>query len=668
MKRLTLLLFFFSFSIVFAQRTRIDKLNRLLEQTTQDSTKVLLMFELTQSYLYVSVDSGFIYAQKALKLARQSNFRKGEGRALNAVGMALREKGDFPAALSHAYQALRIAKETGDRKGEALAINSIGVIYTPLQDHRKAVYYLQESLDLFTAIGDRIGMARELQNLFTPYMRLQNYDSARLVNDRAYALVLKLPKEEQVYRATIIRQKGELEAALDCLPKALTYHRQALQYAYRDGNLRSQLQIQRMMSDVFQKLNQPDSALHYAYAAFFNNRRVMMSGTQGLARNIAQQYKAKQQWDSAFHYQELAARANDSVWGPAKINQLQLLIVDEQQRQQDQKDKEEHYKNNVKLYSSLAGMAVLLLLAGLLYRNNQQQQKANRLLHRQKEEINHQRHNAEKALTELKTAQTQLIQREKMASLGELTAGIAHEIQNPLNFVNNFSEVSEELVEEMQAELQKGEIEEAQSIADDIRLNLQKIHHHGKRAGSIVSGMLEHSRTATGERQSTDLNALADEYLRLAYQGLRAKNKDGSTARFNCELITDFAPDLGKPEIVPQEIGRVLLNLYNNAFYAVHQKQMTAPTDYQPTIWVSTQEVNGQVRMKVKDNGMGIPEPIRAKIFQPFFTTKPTGEGTGLGLSLSYDIVTKGHGGTLTVESEEGEFTEFIIHLPIKTY
>jgi two-component system NtrC family sensor kinase len=237
-----------------------------------------------------------------------------------------------------------------------------------------------------------------------------------------------------------------------------------------------------------------------------------------------------------------------------------------------------------------------------------------------------------------------------------------------LNFVNNFSEVSEELVEEMQAELQKGEIEEAQSIADDIRLNLQKIHHHGKRAGSIVSGMLEHSRTATGERQSTDLNALADEYLRLAYQGLRAKNKDGSTARFNCELITDFAPDLGKPEIVPQEIGRVLLNLYNNAFYAVHQKQMTAPTDYQPTIWVSTQEVNGQVRMKVKDNGMGIPEPIRAKIFQPFFTTKPTGEGTGLGLSLSYDIVTKGHGGTLTVESEEGEFTEFIIHLPIKTY
>ena len=662
MKHFTLLLFFFafSFSMVFAQRTRIGKLKRLMEQPIPDSSKVLLMSELAQSYMYVSGDSAFILGQQTLKFAQQSGFRKGEGRAFNALSTALREKGDFPAALSQAYQALSIAKETEDRKGEALAINSIGLTYMLLQAYRKSEHYMKQSLELYTALGDRAGMVRELQNLFQPYLRLKQLDSARLVNDRAYALLLKLPKEEQVNRATIIRQKGELEAASGHWTNALTYYRQALGHARQDGNLRSQLQIQRQMSDVFQKLNQPDSALHYAYSAFYNNRRVMMSGTQGLARVIAQQYKAKHQWDSAFHYQELAARANDSVWGPTKINQLQLLILDEQQRQQDQKTKEEHFKNNVKLYSSLAGAMVLLLLAGILYRNNQQKHKANRLLHQQKEEINHQRHNAEKALAELKSTQAQLIQKEKMASLGELTAGIAHEIQNPLNFVNNFSEVSEELVEEMQEELQKGEIEEAKAIADDIRLNLEKIHHHGQRASAIVKGMLEHSRTTTGERQRTDLNALADEYLRLAYQGLKAKNKD-----FHCELITDFDINLGKVDVVPQEIGRVLLNLYNNAFYAVKEKQKTASVDYKPTVTISTKQTDKQIEIRVRDSGMGIPDAIKDKIFQPFFTTKPTGEGTGLGLSLSYDIVTKGHGGTLEVESVEGKGTEFILSLSL---
>jgi signal transduction histidine kinase len=262
-------------------------------------------------------------------------------------------------------------------------------------------------------------------------------------------------------------------------------------------------------------------------------------------------------------------------------------------------------------------------------------------------------------LTELKATQTQLIQKEKLASLGELTAGIAHEIQNPLNFVNNFSEVSAELVDELKEELARGDTGEANAIADDLKQNLQKIHHHGGRAASIVKGMLEHSRTSTGEKQSTNLNALADEYLRLAYQGLRAKAKD-----FNCELVTDFAADLAPIAVVPQEIGRVLLNLYNNAFYAVHEKQKTAPAGYKPTVMVRTHQANGHVEIRVRDNGAGIPEAIKSKIFQPFFTTKPTGEGTGLGLSLSYDIITKGHGGTLAVKTDSGLFTEFIITLP----
>ncbi|MCY7351192.1 MAG: histidine kinase [Cytophagaceae bacterium] len=263
------------------------------------------------------------------------------------------------------------------------------------------------------------------------------------------------------------------------------------------------------------------------------------------------------------------------------------------------------------------------------------------------------------SLENLKATQTQLIQKEKMASLGELTAGIAHEIQNPLNFVNNFSEVSVELHDELGEELDRGDTAEAKVIAVDIKQNLQKITQHGQRASSIVKGMLEHSRTSTGDKQPTDLNALADEYLRLAYHGLRAKDKD-----FNAELKTDFDPNLGMVEVVPQELGRVLLNLFNNAFYAVSENKKQQPDSYQPTVSVSTKRENGQVEIQVRDNGTGMPEAVKAKIFQPFFTAKPTGQGTGLGLSLSYDIVTKGHGGSLDVQSTEGAGSEFVIRLP----
>jgi signal transduction histidine kinase/ligand-binding sensor domain-containing protein len=266
----------------------------------------------------------------------------------------------------------------------------------------------------------------------------------------------------------------------------------------------------------------------------------------------------------------------------------------------------------------------------------------------------------EKAYRELKSTQSQLIQAEKMASLGELTAGIAHEIQNPLNFVNNFSEVSSELVNEMKQELSAGSWQSATEIADDIKQNLEKINYHGKRAGDIVKGMLQHSRTSTGQKELTDINALADEYLRLAYHGLRAKDKS-----FNADFKTDFDPGLPKISVIPQDIGRVLLNLINNAFYAVFERNKKGESGYVPTVSITTKPTaNGQVLIAVKDNGNGIPEQIKDKIFQPFFTTKPTGQGTGLGLSLSYDIV-KAHGGELKVETKEGDGTVFRINLPI---
>jgi signal transduction histidine kinase len=275
-------------------------------------------------------------------------------------------------------------------------------------------------------------------------------------------------------------------------------------------------------------------------------------------------------------------------------------------------------------------------------------------------QIQEEKQRAENALAELQVTQKQLIQSEKMASLGELTAGIAHEIQNPLNFVNNFSEVSKELLEEMREAIEKGDSEEVKEIMHDVIQNLEKINHHGKRADGIVKGMLQHSRSSGGQKEPTNINSLADEYLRLAYHGLRAKDKS-----FNATMKTDFDESIGNINIISQDIGRVILNLITNAFYVVAERRKEEGEKYEPTVTVSTKKINNGVEIKVCDNGSGIPQKILDKIFQPFFTTKPTGQGTGLGLSLSYDIV-KAHGGELKVETKENEGTEFIVNLPVK--
>jgi signal transduction histidine kinase len=265
----------------------------------------------------------------------------------------------------------------------------------------------------------------------------------------------------------------------------------------------------------------------------------------------------------------------------------------------------------------------------------------------------------EKAYHELRSAQAQLIQSEKMASLGELTAGIAHEIQNPLNFVNNFSEINAELIDEVSKAIDTDNKDEAKDLLMSLRENEEKIHYHGQRADGIVKSMLQHSRTSTGIKEPTDINALADEYLRLAYHGLRAKDKS-----FNAKMETDFDPAIGKVNIIPQDIGRVLLNIYNNAFYAVIERKKIIGDAFEPVVSVVSKKLNNQIEIRVKDNGIGIPRKVIDKIFQPFFTTKPAGQGTGLGLSLSYDIV-KAHLGEFKVETKEGEWTEFIIHLPL---
>jgi two-component system NtrC family sensor kinase len=336
-------------------------------------------------------------------------------------------------------------------------------------------------------------------------------------------------------------------------------------------------------------------------------------------------------------------------------SQEQIGLLEKEQFIKEQENKTQR----LWIFSIAGGLISAILILLLLYRSNKSKQKANTLLNQQKQEIEQQKNKAENTLTELKATQAQLIQSEKMASLGELTAGIAHEIQNPLNFVNNFSEVSNELIDEMNEELDKGDIDEAKAISLDLKLNLEKINHHGKRADGIVKGMLQHSRSSSVTKELTDINNLADEYLRLAFHGLRAKDKT-----FNASLNTDFDETIGSINVFPQDIGRVILNLITNAFYAVTEKKKSCSGNYDPTVTVKTKKSGNNVEVQVTDNGNGIPQKALDKIFQPFFTTKPTGQGTGLGLSLSYDIV-KAHGGELKVETKEGEGSTFSIIIPV---
>ncbi len=402
---------------------------------------------------------------------------------------------------------------------------------------------------------------------------------------------------------------------------------------------------------------QKDSSLYFAKMGFqiFNTLGIYSGETVNIGtvyQKLYDSYNLRGQTDSAYKYAGLALSAKDKVTNIRIKNlaEFQKLSLKEQLRLQHLEKERALYQSRIRIYALITGLAVFLIIAGILYRNNRQKHKANEVL--------------KSTLRNLKSAQTQLIQSEKMASLGELTAGIAHEIQNPLNFVNNFSEVNKEMLEELKAESKKPKAERDEQLEteliNDLIENEAKINHHGKRADSIVKGMLEHSRSRSGEKKPTNLNALADEYMRLSYHGLRAKDK-----AFNAEMVMRLDPDLPRINVIGQDIGRVLLNLFNNAFYAVNQKKKSVGDGYKPEVSVTTLTENGQVTIKVKDNGIGMPDAIKEKIMQPFFTTKPTGEGTGLGLSLTYDMVVKGHGGSIQVESVVGEGSEFAISLPV---
>jgi signal transduction histidine kinase len=433
---------------------------------------------------------------------------------------------------------------------------------------------------------------------------------------------------------------------------AFNYLRESIAGAAANGDYITQVEACVAISGFFKTTQNHDSAIYYANKGFSAANSIKyLLGIYKNSKLLAEEYE-QLNVQEALHYRKIYDSLNEIMYGAKKVQDLQKTLAEEQVRQQQIQQEQIEKETRLKQYGFIAGLAIMLLVAIFLYRNNLQKRKANNLLQHQKEIV-------ESTLTELKATQAQLIQSEKMASLGELTAGIAHEIQNPLNFVNNFSDLNAELISEMKDEIDKGNIHEVKAIANDIEENEKKINHHGKRADSIVKGMLQHSQSSIGVKEPTDINALADEYLRLAYHGLKAKDK-----RFNATFNTDFDQSIGKIKIIPQDIGRVLLNLYNNAFYAVAEKQKLSGDGYEPRVTVYTKKINGEVEISVADNGNGIPEKVMDKVFQPFFTTKPTGQGTGLGLSLSYDII-KAHQGKININNSPGAGAEFIITLPI---
>ena len=623
-----------------AQNIYTDSLRQRLAVSKTDTSRVLLMAELCFYYRYSNSDSSVFYGESSLTLAKQIKFFRGECQAMARLGLTMREKGNLPKSLELQFAALKIAEDHNYMLEQSGCLRRIGLVYMDLKYYRKAIDYYQRARKIDLAIGYVRGEAIACMNMGITYQFMNNRDSALYYNDRAFK-GLGYIKD---LIADVYRTRGDIEAMNGNTNNAIAYYNKGIQYGLKINDFRTVSNIYANMAAMYKGIKKPDSSIYCATKGIEYGQRTAFKRGIFLSATLLSQLYDSVNAKEALRYYKIASEAKDSLFGAGNIQTIQALVAKEESRQQEVENAKVAYQNRLKQYGLLAGLGVFSMIALILYRNNRQKLKANQVL--------------ESTLANLRSTQSQLIQSEKMASLGELTAGIAHEIQNPLNFVNNFSEVNKELLVEMNDEIEKGNFSEVKILAKDIIDNEDKIRHHGMRADGIVKGMLQHSRSSSGVKEPTDINALADEYLRLAYHGLRAKDKS-----FNATMKTDFDPTIGNIIAIPQDIGRVILNLITNAFYAVAEKAKLSEENYKPTVTVSTKKMNNEVEIWVKDNGNGIPQKVLDKIFQPFFTTKPTGQGTGLGLSLSYDIV-KAHGGGIKVQTKEGEGAEFVIVLP----
>jgi signal transduction histidine kinase len=658
--------FFLTFLIVtfaygaFAQNATLNRLKIRLNAATNDLAKVQILDSLSMynMFFYHGADSTFNYCQENINRAIQlpdkkylvlayarlsfyyfnvSQYRESLSAALKGVDLA--EQYHTTDYLSSLYYNLTWCYQNLNEERQALKYAFLGIRY--LKENKDP--FFDQSLHLYGLTGlcyqnlDKGDSAIFYYKKMSAASLVSKELSARVIADFHWVLYyLFYTKQYRKADSVIADGIKQCRATGDFLLGAF--------YIYSANSALGQNNIPKAITQAKMGLK---------LSALINYRQ----GERTAAALLASIYGKVKKQDSAYYYlkkQDSLKAVVDEHGNALGIQQFQF------DQQLNKKEKaaagaiqQQRQWTRTLIYVFATAFAFLIVILTIQWRNSAQKRKANETLQKQKEKV-------ESTLMELRSAQTQLIQREKMASLGELTAGIAHEIQNPLNFVNNFSEINREMIDELEKELKAGHVVEALKIAAGIKQNEEKINHHGKRADSIVKGMLAHSRVSSGHKEPTNINKLAAEYLRLAYQGLRAKDKS-----FNAQLVTTFDVALPTVNVIPQDIGRVLLNLFNNAFYAVRQKQNTAGATYRPEVSVTTNAENGKAIIKVKDNGTGIPDNIKDKIMQPFFTTKPAGQGTGLGLSLTYDIVVKGHGGNIKVDSVEGEGTEFTIVLPM---
>jgi len=671
MKPLTkLLLLLFLPALVHAQRS-LDSLRNAYLNAASDSARYTAGKYIYDYYEESNKDSALYYAQQSLLLAQRNKEILAAAYNMDNTAYQLIGMGKDAEALRYVLEAFNIVEDPKNERESTWILFShpfngsnrllllaythhmFAILMRETQNTEQELFHYKEARRIASEIGHPVRQMLASMNLGRSYMTVNKLDSAMMYEKEAEQLNLRSSFKK--YLGQIYLTLGNIYSEKNNLPQTLDNYYKSMKVSKEENNLNGLNNSYFFLAKYFLATGEKDSALYYA---MLNLQTIQQLGAVRWFRvnlgtvyeNVYLAYKMRNQTDSVLKYQALTLVVKDSLY-KARIKNLadfQAVTLNEQLRLQNIEKDKINYQNKVSTYFFLGGIAVLLLLAIIFYRNNRQKQKANRVL--------------ESTLSNLKSTQSQLIQSEKMASLGELTAGIAHEIQNPLNFVNNFSELNKELLAEMNEEITKGNYDEVKAIAKDITDNEEKINHHGKRADAIVKGMLQHSRSTSGQKEPANINALADEYLRLAYHGLRAKDKS-----FNATLKTDFDETIGNINIISQDIGRVILNLITNAFYAVNEKAKSGYDNYEPIVTVRTAmltaEGNNKVQISVADNGDGIPQKVLDKIFQPFFTTKPTGQGTGLGLSLSYDIV-KAHGGEMKVETKEGQGSAFIIQLP----
>ncbi|MEP6583150.1 MAG: tetratricopeptide repeat protein [Ginsengibacter sp.] len=604
-------------------------------------------------------DTSIQFYEKSISISERNNDKISLPGSYSNIAIGFQQLSNYAQALFYQQKSLKLAETNHDESSQAYTLVNMGITYTLIRDSLRAEQTYRKSITLAEKNSLKNVELYAYTNLSSLYIN-QN----RWKEGYEFAMKAALLGAEMGDQGT---QAASLSKAAVCLaysnrfPEALELGKKAIPIADSAGQPLNIYQAYSSMGNILKLQKRYEEAISFYEKGFkaLDSSDAYDIDIGNSYKELSDCYEQTGNYNKALTVYKKFALIEDSVKSKDNIQKATELNMnyefDKKQEIADAVQAKKNAESQSRQLLLLGGLLLAMILAVSAWIAFRNKQKANSKLEIQKSEI-------ESTLAKLKVTQAQLIQSEKMASLGELTAGIAHEIQNPLNFVKNFSEVSMELVDDMEEELRAGRKETAIIIAGSLKANLDKITHHSLRADGIVKGMLQHSRTSTGLKEPANINAIADEFLRLSYHGLRAKDKS-----FNASIKTDFDQYLsspnGKIKIISQDIGRVLLNLFTNAFYSVTEKKRMMPEGYEPTVSVSTKRINDNVEIRVKDNGNGIPQSILDKIFQPFFTTKPTGQGTGLGLSLSYDII-KAHGGSLKANSREGEFTEFEICLP----